>query len=393
MIRINTTSTILCAMLLFSLSCSKQDVSKTQTPINPITLRSGEIITIAGNGQTGFSGDGGPAINATLSDPQGLALDTLGNIYVAESGIALIRKINSSGTISILAGIANQFGNSGDGGSPTSAKVGWVTDVALDKLGNVYVTDGSSNVIRKISASEGTISTFAGTFLGAGINDQTPYAGDGGLATSAHINIPLGIVVGKTGNVYFVDAGNSVIRKIDGSSGVITTFAGNPNGNNGVYGGDGGPATAANLTNSYEVALDADENLYIAHSDANAIRRIDAATGIITTVAGTPSTTTGYSGDGGPAISGRLSNPHGLALDASGNIYIADTGNNVIRKVDKSTGVITTIAGSGPGAGYSGDGGPATSAKLSVPIRVAVDKSGVVYIVDAGNNVIRAMKE
>ncbi len=295
--------------------------------------------------------------------------------------------------ITTLSGLVGQFGDKGDGGLSTSAELGYLTDVTVDRWGNVYITDGSSNVIRKITISTGTISAIAGTYLGTNVPDLTPYAGDGGPATAAHLNVPIGLAVGKTGNVYFVDAGNGVIRKINGVTGVITTLAGGPSAGLSPYGGNGGPAITSNLFNAYEVALDVSENIYVAQSDANAIRKIDATTGIITTIAGMTTTTTGYSGDGGPATSARLNNPQGVALDEAGNIYIADTGNNVIRKVDKVTGIITTIVGSGPGYGYSGDGGPAIEAKLSIPTRIAIDKSGVVYIADEGNNVIRAVKQ
>ena len=298
-----------------------------------------------------------------------------------------LRVITPDGNIETIAGMGpTHLGFSGDGGSATSAMLGWLTGLAVDATGNVYLSDGSSNVIRKITVSDGKITTIAGIFLGNNVVDPTPYFGDGGSASSAHVNIPLAVAVGAGGNVYIADAGNNVVRKILVSTGTITTFAGL--GAQG-YEGDGGPASSAKLFNPYSVAIDGSENLYIADSENHVIRKVSASTGIITTIAGNG--VQGYQGDGGAATSANLFSPQGVFVDNAGNVYISDSGNNVIRKVTFSTGIITTIAGNGT-AGYSGDGGPASSSSLSSPHGLAADAAGNLYIADAVNNVIRKVE-
>src|SRR3990172_8728793 len=219
-----------------------------------------------------------------------------------------------------------------------------------------------------LKAQVGYINTIAGTGVAG-------YSGDNGAATAAKLNIPFGIVVNASGDIYFADNMNNVIRKITASTGVITTLAGIAypnNGSNWYYGGDGGPATAAHLANPFGIALDAAGNIYVADNLNNVIRKITVSTGIITTVAGDGSIMPcfyPFCGDGGPATAAQLSNPWDVGLDAAGNIYIADRGNHVIRKVTVSTGIITTVAGTGT-AGYGGNGGEATSANLSSPAGV-----------------------
>lgn len=290
------------------------------------------------------------------------------------------------GNIRTIAGIAGEFDYRGDGGPAIAANLGYINGIAVDVAGNIYFADAAANVIRKIDSSSGTISTIAGTFLGFNVVDPNPSAGDGGLATAAHLNVPLGVAVDMAGNVYVADAGNNIIRKITMSTGIITTVAGKAPGLQG-YSGDGGQATAAELYTPYDVAVDASGNLFIADSQNHVIRKITSA-GVISTVAGSGPANAGYSGDGGPATTAKLNSPQGVAVDAAGNVFIVDSGNHAIRKMDAATGVITTIAGSGS-YGYQGDGGPATSAKLYAPGRVSIDASGDVYIADQGNNVVR----
>ena len=291
------------------------------------------------------------------------------------------------GNIITIAGIANDFDYNGDGGPATAANLGYVTGIAVDVQGNIYFVDGAANVIRKIDASTETITTIAGTFLGFNVNDPTPYFGDGGPATAAHLNVPLGVAADVSGNVYIADGGNNIVRKVTSSTGVITTIAGKAPGSLG-YSGDGGLASSAEFYTPYDVAVDQSGNVYIVDSQNHAVRKITVATGIITTIAGSGPTHSGYNGDGGPATSATLNSPQGVAVDASGNVFIVDAGNHVVRKVTATTGIITTIAGSGT-YGYAGDGGPATSAKLYAPSRVAVDATGDVYIADQGSHVIR----
>lgn len=245
--------------------------------------------------------------------------------------------------------------------------------MASDSSGNLYIADEANERIRRVDALTGTITTVAGGGSG----------GDGGPATSARLYDPYGVAVDSSGNIFIADTDNHLVRRVDASSGIITTVAGN--GTMG-YTGDGGRATSAELSYMYGVAVDESGNLFIADSGNLVVRRVDAATGVITTVAGKGNP--GYSGDGGPATSATFGTITGVAVDASGNLYIADFGNSVIRRVDGSTGILSTIAGDGT-IGYGGDGGSATLANLNRPWRVTVDASGHLYILDTGNGRVR----
>jgi len=332
---------------------------------------SGMISTVAGNGTSGFSGDGGPAISASLNDPQGVAVDAAGNLYIADYGNNRIRKVNLSGIISTVAG-SSARGYSGDGGPATSASLRDPCGVAVDAAGSVYIADAANHRVRRVTSS-GIISTVAG-------NGTWAFSGDGGPATSASLWAPCGVAVDAAGNLYIADKYNDRIRKVS-PSGIINTVAGN-----GAYkfAGDGGSATSASLNDPQGVAVDAAGNLYIADRYNSRIRKVSPA-GVISTVAG--SSARGYSGDGDPATIARLFWPSGVAVDTAGNLYIADHGNNRIRKVNPS-GIISTVAGNGQWA-FSGDGGPAISASLNDPQGVAVDAAGNLYIADYGNNRIR----
>jgi len=290
------------------------------------------------------------------------------------------------GNITTIAGIAGDFDYDGDGGPALSANLGFITGITVDQSGNIYFVDGAANVVRKIDRTSGTISTVAGTFLGFNVNDPTPSKGDGGPAIEAHLRVPYGVAVDAAGNVYISDTGNNIVRKVTASTGIITTIAGNPNSYG--YKGDGGLATAAHLYGPYDVAVDKDNNIYVVDSQNAVLRKIAAGTGIITTVAGSGPDHTGFAGDNGPAIEAHLHTPQGVTVDDAGNLYIVDSGNNAIRKVDASTGIITTLAGTGQW-GYDGDGKQAILAKLYAPSRVAVDNVGDVYIADQGSHVIR----
>ncbi len=330
------------------------------------------IETVAGNGTPGFSGDGGAATATQLNGPTGVALDGAGNLYIADASNRRIRKVDAAGVITTVAGNGRQ-GYGGDGGPAVAAQLSFPIGVALDGAGNLYIADSVSNSIRKVDAA-GVITTVAG-------DGTRGYGGDGGAAVAARLYGPTGVAPDGAGNLYIADGGNSRIRKVD-AAGVITTVAGD-----GVLGnsGDGGPASAARLISPRGVALDGAGNLYIADSVGNRIRKVDAA-GVITTVAGDG--TEGFSGDGGPATAAQLRDPTGVAVDGAGNLYIADWYDNRIRKVDYSTGVITTVAGTGMN-GYSGDGGLPTEAQLQRPQHVALDGAGNLYIADRFNNRIR----
>ncbi|HEX6889354.1 MAG TPA: hypothetical protein VF141_01630 [Chryseolinea sp.] len=290
-----------------------------------------------------------------------------------------------TGNITTIAGIAGEFDCSGDGGPALSANLGFVTGITVDPSGNIYFVDGAANVVRKIDRTSGIISTVAGTFLGFNVIDPTPSKGDGGPAIDAHLRSPYGVAVDAAGNIYVADTGNNVVRKIS-ASGIISTIAGSPDSYG--YTGDGALAKDAQLYGPYDVAVDKDNNIYVVDSQNAVIRKIAAGTGIITTVAGSGPDHTGFAGDHGLAIDAYLDTPQGVTLDNVGNLYIVDSGNNAIRKVDASTGIITTIAGTGQW-GYDGDGKQAVHAKLYAPSRVAVDELGDVYIADQGSHVIR----
>lgn len=290
------------------------------------------------------------------------------------------------GNITTIAGMAGEFDCKGDGGPALSANLGFITGIALDPSGNIFFVDGAANVVRKVDRTTGVITKVAGTFLGFNIVDPTPVKGDGGPAVDSHLNVPYGVAVDTDGNIYIADTGNNVVRKISASTGVIATIAGNPN----AYGytGDGGPAASAVFYSPYDVAVDKDNNIYIVDSQNHVIRKIAASTGVVTTVAGSGPDHKGYAGDNGPAIEASLHTPQGVAVDAAGNLYIVDSGNNVVRKVDALTGTITTIAGTGQW-GYDGDGKQATLARLNAPSRVSVDEAGDVYIADQGSHLVR----
>jgi trimeric autotransporter adhesin len=282
---------------------------------------------------------------------------------------------SGNGVISTVAGTGS-YGYSGDGGIATSAALTYPLGVAIDASGNIYIADTYNNRIRMVTKSTGIISTVAGT-------GSSSYRGDGGLATSAELSSPRGVAIDASGNIYIADIGNNRIRMVTKSTGIISTVAGT--GSSG-YRGDGGLARLALLNSPRGVAIDASGNIYIADTDNRCIRMVTKSTGIISTVAGTGSSS--YSGDGGLATSAKLYYPYGVAIDASGNIYIADAGNNRIRMVTKSTGIISTVAGTGS-SGYSGDGGLAISAQLYDPSGVAFDASGNIYIADTINHCIR----
>ncbi len=332
--------------------------------VRKLTL-GGNVSTVAGTGTAGFSGDGGPASLAQLNTPQGLVFDRAGNLYV--SGNFRIRKITPSGVISTLAGTGSA-GFSGDGGPATTAALDTPRGMAFDAAGNLYFADQLNQRIRKVDPA-GVITTVAGAS-----HDQ----GDGGPATSAVLFSPSSVALDTNGNLYVADEDNHKVRKIT-AAGLLSTAAGT--GLKG-YNGDGRAATSAQLNTPGGVAVDGAGNLYIADSLNLRIRKVTG--GAITTVAGNG--TRGATGDGGIATVAQVSSPRGLAVDGSGNLYIADTSNSLIRKV--SAAVMSRVAGDGTN-GYSGDGGPAANAKLFNPFGVGVDSAGNLYISDTANNRVR----
>ncbi|MHA4807969.1 T9SS type B sorting domain-containing protein [Flavitalea flava] len=335
------------------------------------------ITTIAGNGYNGSTGDGGPAICAGTPSTAGICVDVKGNFYLT-CGNA-IRKVDATtGIITTLAGSTN-WGYGGDGGPGTAALMQFPISVCLDGAANVYVAEYGGHRIRKIDAATNIIATVAG-------NGIKGYGGDGGPAILANLNTPFGVIADVQGNFYIADTYNNRIRKVTASTGIITTIAGNGSPS---FSGDGGPSTAATTAYPENLALDGGGNLYFSElygGVTSRIRKIDAITGIITTVAGNGAYA--YSGDGGPAINASLFGPFGLCLDAKGNIFIAEYDDGRIRKVDAATGIITTIAGTGT-SGFGGDGGLAVNALLYYPEAICMDGAGNLLIADNYNNRIR----
>jgi uncharacterized protein (TIGR03437 family) len=332
---------------------------------------SGIITSVAGSGFPGYSAEGGPAATAQLNKPTGVAVDPVGNLYLADRFNYRIRKIATTGSIVTISGNGYR-GYSINGGPAASAQLDQPRGLALDSFGNLYVADGNNCIIRKIAAN-GVITTVAGTGVGG-------YSGDNGPATNAQLAYQLGVAVNAAGELFIADSYNHRIRKVS-ANGIITTIVGNgfPG-----YSGDGGPALSAQINNINDIALDADGNLYIADFGNYRIRKV-SANGIITTIAGTG--VQGYSGDRGPAVNAQISTVWGLTVDAGGNLYMADYLNYRIRKI-AANGIITTVAGNGA-YGYSGDGGQATSASLAYPSGLSLDPAGNLYILDGDNYVIR----
>jgi sugar lactone lactonase YvrE len=341
--------------------------------VRKVTAATGVITTIAGIGEAGYSGDDGPAVRARLGLCAGISVNAAGEVFVADTENNRIRKISTDGTIRTLAG-TGAAAYSGDGGPATAAALALPWTVLPDGAGNILVCDTFNHRIRRIDV-RGTITTVAGTGEGR-------FGGDGGLASAAQLWNPSGIARDARGNTYVADTENNRIRRVDAVTEIITTIAGTGTGG---YAGDGGPATAAQILNPYAVAIAPSGDIYLADTYNQRIRRIDASSGIITTVAGDGGY--GYSGDGGPAVAARLAGPQSLAPGASGDLYIADTANHCVRLLSRD-GTITTVAGTGE-SGYSGDGGPAARAALAFPAGIAVDAAGGLWIADTRNHRIR----
>ena len=346
--------------------------------VRRIDAESGIIITIAGSGEEGYGGDEGPATEAKLNWPTGVAVDDSGNVYIADRNNERVRRVDTDGIITTFAGTGEWgYDSDEDGGPATQALLNWPADVALDINGDLYIADEYNNRIRKVDA-EGIITTVAGMKrptleVGEEEEEETnENVGDHGPATSALLNRPTGVALDKEGNLYIADRNNHRVRKVN-AEGIITTIAGMADEG---FSGDEGPATSAQLDSPSGVAVDEGGYIFIADTGNNRIRQIDPD-GLITTLAG------GEDGDNGSDTGGQLAAPRDVALDSDGNLYVTDSGNHQIHAIS-DTGMATRVAG----IEGLGDGGPATEARLLEPTGLAL-VDGTIYITDTGNNRIR----
>jgi DNA-binding beta-propeller fold protein YncE len=335
------------------------------------------INTAVGTGRAGDSGDGGPAARAELNQPFDLVFDASGNLYLADTGNHRIRRVDvRSGTITTVAGSGTK-GFAGDGGKATEASLDEPYGLAIDEQGNLYFADRLNRRVRRVDSRSGLITTVAG-------NGSKTFSGDGGPAQEAGLVEPNGVALSRAGRtLYIADVADHRVRGVDLTSGTITTFAGN---GQGKHAGDGGPATGASIAGARAVEVAPDGAVLILERQGNTLRAVDPRTGIIQTRGGTGAK--GYSGDGGPAAAATFNGPKELAVDRAGTVFIVDTENHAIRRIDAQTSTISTVAGSGR-RGPSGDGGPAASAELDRPHGVAIAPDGSVFIGDTNNHRVR----
>lgn len=339
--------------------------------------RSFTITTAAGTGVAGFSGDGGPAARAQLNGPFDLAFDRAGNLYFSDTFNHRIRRVEAqSGVIATVAG-CGEPGRSGDGGPAVEARLNEPYGIAFDEAGNLYIADRHNHCVRRVDPA-GIIASFAG-------NGTSGFSGDGGPAARAGLVEPNGLAVDPAQRRLFIaDVADHRVRVVDLAAGTIATFAGAglPE-----HGGDDGPAAEARIHGARAVAVAPDGAVYILERQGSTLRRVDPRDGTIKTIAGTGGR--GYSGDGGPAVAAVFDAPKEMALDPDGGILIVDTENHAIRRIDRASGIIETIAGGRRGGG--GDGGPAEAAGLDRPHGAAVGPDGAIYIGDTNNHRIRKL--
>jgi hypothetical protein len=331
------------------------------------------ITTIAGSDPYGFSGDGGLATAAKINHASKIITDHSGNIYFTDSGNNRVRQMSSAGLIKTIAG-TGVAGYTGDGGAGTSADLSWPAGLALDASERfLYIGDVDNARVRKLDLFIGTISTVAG-------NGSFIDGGDGGPASAASFSLQ-DIAMDLTGNLLI--ATTYTIRRVNASTGIITTIAGG----GGNYPGDGGDAALARFDQIACIAVGAAGDIYLSQY-SHSVRKIDHMTGVLSLLAGSSSNSFGYTGDGGPAVHSQLHSPAGLAVDFAGNVFIADEDNNRVRKISKTNGFITTVAGNGT-LTASGDGGLATAAGLSRPRALAIDRNGNMYVSDSSFSIRR----
>lgn len=348
----------------------------------PVACTPGIITTVAGSGLLGFGGDNGPALQASFTNPTKLAVDNTGDLFIMDKDNFRVRRVDAiTGVITTVAGDGFHVGSigrfTGDGGPATQASFsGPPQGLDVDGAGNIYIADTGNNRIRHVNAATGIITTVAG-------NGVTPFGGDGGPATAAGFSNPLDVAVDGSGNFYIVDANNFRIRRVDAQTGIITTVAGG-----GTVMGDGIPATDAILSFSTGVAVDSAGNIFIAENASFRVRRVDAITGLITTVAGSGEFPIVNNQDGLLATNARIQ-PLDLEVDQAGNLFIDDAFSNRIWRVDAVTGIINGVAGDGGSFNPLNDGDLATAGSLFSPQGVTLDNDGNIYISVPGSQIIR----
>lgn len=336
----------------------------------------GKIQTVAGTGEAGYSGDGGPAHQATLREPFMCGQDQAGNLFLAEAKNHIIRVIDhETGTITTVGG-TGEAGYSGDGGPAIKARFNEPYSIAVDRNGDIYVVDRLNAAVRKIDAATGIITTVAGT-------GEPGYSGDGGPGSRAQLREPNDCFLDGKGGLLIADIQDQRIRRLDLATGIITTFAGN---GEKARTGDGMPAAQASIFGARAVCMDRQGNTYIAEREGNGVRRVDTS-GVMSTLAGTGQR--GYTGDGGPAIAADWGAPKAIRCDAQDNIIVVDTENHALRRIDAVSGFVTTIAGGHLGG--DGDGDVATRAGLARPHGCAIAADGTIYIADSNNHRVRAV--
>lgn len=338
------------------------------------------ITSPVGTGEKGFAGDGGPTAKAKLNQPFDVALDRAGNLYLSDTFNHRIRKVEA-GTITTVAGNGRK-GFGGDGRRATDAMLNEPYGIELDAEGNLFIVDRLNYCIRRVDATTGAISTVAGT------GGKSGYGGDGGPATKALFVEPNGIALVGKGKLFIADVAGHRVRVVDLGSGTIDTLGGN---GKGVSAGDGGPLKNATFNGPRAVAVHPDGSLFVVERNGHSVRRVDLRKGIVDRFAGTGKR--GYSGDGGPARDATFDGPKEIDIDREGNVFVVDTENDAIRRIDAKTGIVTTIAGKGrtktPGLG---DGGKPTAATLGRPHGVVLAPDGTVYIGDTNSHRIRMVK-
>ena len=340
-------------------------------------FESGKIQTYVGTGEKGYAGDGGPADQALCTEPFMCDFDAAGNLFYSESRNNVIRRVDkATGIVTTVAG-TGEAGYSGDGGPATQATMREPYSLQVDRSnGDIYIVDRLNAVVRKVDAASGIINTVAGT-------GEQGYSGDGGPGAQAMFREPNDCFLDGKGGLLIADIQDQRIRRLDLATGIINTFAGN---GQKERTGDGKPALDASIMGARAVCMDSKGNTYICEREGNGVRKVDA-NGIMSTVAGNGER--GYEGDGGPALSATWGSPKAIRCDAQDNIIVVDTENHAIRRIDAATGIVTTIAGGRLGG--EGDGGPATEAAMDRPHGCGIDAQGNIFVADSNNHRVRVV--